>query len=160
MDKLSGVVLGCGTHQSLECGWGIVVSHLYYSALKSAEYCGECGFVHVLWLYVCLLISFCYVQFGPELSTAMSCQMASCSRKGVTSFHVLSFCCLRLNMLRNVPLFFGIQSIGIACLSAADIHHPGVVYRSILRSRSGRKPSGHLGNLCLNCFDSSIKGIS
>ena len=69
MDKLSNVVSECGSHQPLECGWGITVSHLYYSALKSAEYCGEHGFAHVLRLYAHLLISFCHVQLGPELST-------------------------------------------------------------------------------------------
>ena len=68
MDKLSDVVSECGGHQLLECGWNITVSHLYYSALKSAEYCGEHGFVHVFGLYACLLISFCHIQFGPELS--------------------------------------------------------------------------------------------
>ena len=90
---------------------------------------------------------------------ATSCLIVSYSGNGVTSFHVLSFCCLRLNTVRNVPFFFGIQSIGVTCLSAAGIHHPAVVYRSILRASSGRKASGHLGNLCLSCFDSSIKGI-
>ena len=91
---------------------------------------------------------------------ATSCLIASCSGNGVTSFHVLSFCYLRSNMVRNVLFFFGIQSMGVACLSAAAIHHPAMVYHSILWASSGRKASGHLGNLCLSCFDSSIKGIS
>ena len=68
MDELSDVVLECGGHQPLECGWGITVSHLYYLALKIAEYCGEHGFVHILRIYAHLLISFCHVQFGPESS--------------------------------------------------------------------------------------------
>ena len=68
MDKFSNVVSECGSHQPLECGWGITLSHLYYLALKSTEYCGECGFAHILGLYAHLLISFCHVQFGPELS--------------------------------------------------------------------------------------------
>ena len=90
----------------------------------------------------------------------MSCWMASCSGKGVTTFHVLLFCCLRLNMVCKVPFFFGIQSIGVACLSAAGIYHPAMVYHSILHASSGLKASGHWGNLCLSCSDSSIKGIS
>ena len=69
LHKLSDVVSECGSHQLLKCGWCITVSHLYCSALKSAEYCRECGFMHVLGLYVHFLISFCHVQFGPELST-------------------------------------------------------------------------------------------
>ena len=68
MDEFSDIVLECGGHQLLECGWGITVSHLYYSALKCAEYFGECGFAHVLRLYARLLISFSHVQFGPESS--------------------------------------------------------------------------------------------
>ena len=69
MYKLSNIVSECGCHQPLKCGWSITVSHLYDSALKRAEYCGECGFAHILRLYVCLLISLCHVQFGPEFST-------------------------------------------------------------------------------------------
>ena len=95
-----------------------------------------------------------------NLAHATSCLIVSCSGNSVTSFHVLSFCCLRSNTVCNVPFFFGIQSIGVACLSAAGIHHPAVVYRSILQASLGQKASGHLGNLCLSCFDSSIKGIS
>ena len=34
---------------------------------ESAEYHGEHGFAHILGLYMCLLISLCHVQFGPEL---------------------------------------------------------------------------------------------
>ena len=69
MDKFSDVVSECGGHQLLECGWDITVSHLYYLALKSAEYHGEHGFAHILWFYAHLLISLCYFQLGPELST-------------------------------------------------------------------------------------------
>ena len=83
----------------------------------------------------------------------------SLCRKGVTSFHVFSFCCCRLNMIHNVPFFFGIHSIGIACFMAADTHHPAVVYRSIFQVSSEWNASGHSGSLCLSCFDSSIKGI-
>ena len=76
------------------------------------------------------------------------------------SFHVFSFCCHRSNMVLNVPFFFGIHSIGIACFAVAGTHHPVVVYRSIFGVSSERNASGHLGSLCLSCFDSSIKGIS
>ena len=86
-------------------------------------------------------------------------QIASCSGKGVTSFQVLSFCCHGSNMVCNVPFFFRIHSIGVACLAAVGIHHPAVVYHLIFRASSGRTASGHLGSLCLSCFDSSIRGI-
>ena len=89
----------------------------------------------------------------------MSWQLASCSGKSVTFFQVLLFCCHRLNMVHNVPFFFEIQSIGMASLSAVGIHHPAMVYLSIFWASSGQNASGHLGNLCLSCFDSSIKGI-
>ena len=86
--------------------------------------------------------------------------IVSCLRKGVTSFQVLLFCCRRLNTVCKVLFFFGIHSIGIAYLAAATIHHPAVVYHSIFQASSGQNASGHLGSLCLSCFDSSIKGIS
>ena len=76
------------------------------------------------------------------------------------SFHVFSFCCHRSNTVCNVPFFFGIHSIGVACFAAAGTHHPAVVYCSIFQVSSEQNTSGHLGNLCLSCFDSSIKGIS
>ena len=76
------------------------------------------------------------------------------------SFHVFSFCCHRSNTVCNVPFFFGIHSIGAACFAAAGTHHPAVVYCSIFQASSEWNASGHLGSLCLSCFDSSIKGIS
>ena len=57
------------SHQPLECGGCIAVSHLHYSALKGAEYCRECCLTDILWSYVCLLISFCHIQFGSEPSS-------------------------------------------------------------------------------------------
>ena len=63
-------------------------------------------------------------------------------------------------MVLNVPFFFGIHSIGVACFAAAGTHHPVVVYCSVFQASSERNASGHLGSLCLSCFDSSIKGIS
>ena len=75
------------------------------------------------------------------------------------SFHVFSFCCRRLNTVLNVPFFFGIHSIGVACFAAAGTHHPAVVYCSIFQVSSEWNASGHLGSLCLSCFDSLIKGI-
>ena len=64
-------------------------------------------------------------------------------------------------MVHNVPFFFSIQSIGIACFAAAGTHHPVVVvYHSVFQASSEWNASGHLGSLCLSCFDSSIKGIS
>ena len=62
-------------------------------------------------------------------------------------------------MVLNVLFFFGIHSIGVACFVAAGTHHPVVVYHSIFRASSEQNASGHLGNLCLSCFDLSIKGI-
>ena len=52
------------------------------------------------------------------------------------------------------------HSIGVACFVAAGTHYPAVVYRSIFQASSEQNASGHLGNLCLSCFDSLIKGIS
>ena len=63
-------------------------------------------------------------------------------------------------MVLNVPFFFGIHSIGVACFAAAGTHHPAVAYHLIFRASSEQNASGHLGSLCLSCFDSSIKGIS
>ena len=83
----------------------------------------------------------------------------SLSGKGVTSFHVFLFCCRRLNTVCSVLFFFGIRSIGVACFAAAGTHHPAVVYHSIFQVSSEQNTSGHLGSLCLSCFDSSIKGI-
>ena len=74
--------------------------------------------------------------------------------------YVFSFCCRRSNTVLNVPFFFGIHSIGDACFVAAGTHHPVVVYHLIFSTSSEENASGHLGSLCLSCFDSSIKGIS
>ena len=52
------------------------------------------------------------------------------------------------------------HNIGIACFATAGTHHPAVVYHSIFQVSSEQNTSGHLGNLHLSCFDSSIKGIS
>ena len=76
------------------------------------------------------------------------------------SFHVFLFCCCRSNTVLSVLFFFGIHSIGVACFSAAGTHHPAVVYCSIFWASSEWNTSGHLGSLCLCCFDSLIKGIS
>ena len=89
----------------------------------------------------------------------MSWHIASWSGKGVASFHVFSFCCCRSNTVHSIPFFFGMHSIGIACFATAGTHHPAVVYYSIFQMSSEQNASGHLGNLCLSCFDSSIKGI-
>ena len=35
------------------------------------------------------------------------------------------------NTVLDVPFFFGIHSIGVACFAAAGTHHPAVVYCSI-----------------------------
>ena len=63
-------------------------------------------------------------------------------------------------MVLNILFFFGIHGIGVACFAAAGTHHPAVVYHSIFQASLEQNASGHLGNLCLSCFDSSIKGIS
>ena len=42
---------------------------------------------------------------------------------------------------------------------AAGTPHPAVVYHSIFRASSERNTSGHLGSLCLSCFDLLTKGI-
>ena len=57
------------SHQLLKCGGCIAVSHLHYSALKSAKYCRECHFSNILWPYACLLISLCHIQLGSERSS-------------------------------------------------------------------------------------------
>ena len=67
---------------------------------------------------------------------------------------------LQINTVLNVLFFFGIHSIGITCFVAAGTHHLVVVYCSIFWVSSEQNASGHLGSLCLGCFDSSIKGIS
>ena len=123
---------------------------------ESAEYCRECCLTDILCSYARLLISFCHIQFESELSS----RYITWSGKGVTSFHMFSFCCYRLNTVLSVPFFFGIHSIDVACFVAAVNHHAVMVYHSILQASSEQNTSGHLGSLCLSCFDSSIKGIS
>ena len=68
MYKPSKEVLEYSSHQLLKCGGCIVISHLHYSALKSAEYCRECCFSDILWSYARLLISLCHIQLGSEFS--------------------------------------------------------------------------------------------
>ena len=68
MYKPSKEVLEYSSHQLLKCGGCIVISHLHYSALKSAEYCRECHFSDILWSYARLLISLCHIQLGSEFS--------------------------------------------------------------------------------------------
>ena len=58
----------CSSHQPLECGGCIAISHLHYLALKSAEYCREYHLADILWSYVQLFISFSHIQLGSELS--------------------------------------------------------------------------------------------
>ena len=62
-------------------------------------------------------------------------------------------------MVRKVPFVFGLDSMGIACFTAAGTHHPVVVYHLIFQVSSEQNASGHLGSVCLSCFDSPIKGI-
>ena len=57
------------SHQPLEFGGCIAISHLHYLALKCAEYCRECRFPNILWSYVHLLISHCHIQLGSEFSS-------------------------------------------------------------------------------------------
>ena len=57
------------SHQPLECGGCIAISHLHFLALKCAEYCRECHLANILWPYAHLFIGFCYIQFGPEISS-------------------------------------------------------------------------------------------
>ena len=82
-----------------------------------------------LWSYVHLVISLCHIQFGSELCSCYI--MTYCVLIWEWSFHVFLFCCCRSNMVLNVPFFFGIHTIGVACFAAAGTHHPAVVYRSI-----------------------------
>ena len=56
------------SHQPLECGGCIAISHLHYSALKSAKYCRECCLADILWSFGHLLISFSHIQFGSGFS--------------------------------------------------------------------------------------------
>ena len=57
------------SHQPLECGGCIAISHLHYLALKGAKYSRECCFSNILWSYACLLISLCHIQLGSEISS-------------------------------------------------------------------------------------------
>ena len=66
-ESLGGLSEG-SRHKLLKCWWGITVTHLYDIALECAEYCGECGFIHIFRLNASLLISLSHVQFGPESS--------------------------------------------------------------------------------------------
>ena len=118
------------------------------------------SFSDILWSYAHLLLSFCHIQFGSECSSCYIMMYCVLIWEGCYILPCISFCCRRSNMVLNVPFFFGIHSIGVACFAAAGTHHPAVVYRSIFQASSEQNASGHLGNLCLSCFDSSIKGIS
>ena len=62
--------------------------------------------------------------------------------------------------LRAMCKYSTLLTISVTCFAAAGTHHPAVVYRSIFQANSEWNTSGHLGNLCLSCFDSLIKGIS
>ena len=150
----------CSGHQPLKCGGCIAISHLHYLALKSAKFCRECRFSNILWSYACLLISFCHIQFGSECSSHYIMTYCVLIWERHYSFHVFLFCCCRLNTVLNVPFFFGMHGIRVACFVAAGTHHPAVVYHLIFRASSEWNASGHLGSLCLSCFDSLIKGIS
>ena len=113
----SGKFLEYSSHQLLECGGCIAISHLHYLALKCAKYCRECCFADILWSYACLLISFSHIQFGSEPS---SCYI-------MTDCILIRERCHRLNMVCSIPLFFSMHSIGIACFAAPGAHHPAVV---------------------------------
>ena len=144
MYKPSEEVLEYSGHQPLKCGGCIAIPLLHYSALKHAEYCRECCFSNILWSYVCLLISLSVISnLDLNLAHTISWRIASWYEKGVTSFHIFSFCCRRLNTVLNVPIFFGIHSIGVACFAAAGTHHPAVVYRLIFWVSSEWNASGH-----------------
>ena len=67
--KPSKKVLEYSSRQPLKCRTCIAISHLHYSALKSAKYCRECHFSNILWPYAHLLISLCHIQLGSELSS-------------------------------------------------------------------------------------------
>ena len=134
MYKPSDEIIECDCHQTLKSRWGITVPHLYYLALKCAKYHRECSFIHVLRFNAYLLISSVMSSLDLKSAHTTSWQIVSCSGKGVTSSHVLLFCCLRFNMGCKVPFFSGIHSMGMVCLPAAGIHHPAVVYYLIFLS--------------------------
>ena len=69
MYKPSKKSLEYSSHQLLECGGCIAISHLHYLALKCAKYCRECHLADILWPYEHLLIGFCHIQFGSEISS-------------------------------------------------------------------------------------------
>ena len=150
----------CSGHQPLKCGGRIAISHLHYLALESAKFCRECRFSNILWSYACLVISLCHIQLGSEFSLCYIMTYCVLIWERHYSFHVFLLCCCRSNKVLNVPFFYGRHSIGVTCFVAAGTHHPAVVYHSIFQASSERNASGHLGNLCLSCFDSSMKGIS
>ena len=159
MYKYSEEISEYSGHQLLKCGGCIAIPQLHYLALKCAKYWRESHLADILCSYVRLFISFCHIQLGSEFSLHYIMTYGILIWESVTSFHVFSFCCDRLNTVLNVPFFFGIHSIGVACFAAAGTHHPVVVYRLIFRVSSEWNASGHLGSLCLSGFDSSIKGI-
>ena len=68
MHESSKKLLEYSGHQQLECGRCIAISHLHYSALKGAEYSRECCLSDIFCSYVHLLITFCHIQLGSEVS--------------------------------------------------------------------------------------------
>ena len=104
---------------------------LHHLTLKGAKYSRECCFCNILWSYACLLISPCHIQLGSENSLCYIMTYCVLIWERCHLLPCISFCCCRSNTVLNVPFFFGIHSIGIACFAAAGIHHPGVVYHSI-----------------------------
>ena len=93
----------------------------------------------------------------PHLSK-MELQSIGWSGKGVTSFHVFSFCCCWLNTVLNV-LFFLVYTASVLLVLRLLVPTT-LVYHSIFWASSEWNTSGHLGSQCLSCFDSLIKGIS
>ena len=150
MYEPSEKILEYSSHQPLECGRCIAISHLHYLALKSAEYSRECCLSDILWSYAHLLINLCHSQLGSEIS---SCYIMMYCILIWERCHVFPCILVLLSQIEygsQCTVFLGIHSIGIACFVAAGTHHPVVVYHSIFQASSEQNTSGHLGSLCLD----------
>ena len=76
------------------------------------------------------------------------------------SFSILSFCIRRSNTIRNLPLFFNMQSMGTACQAVVGTHHLALVYRLIFSASSAFNASGHLGKQFMIRLPGSMSLIS
>ena len=116
------------------------------------------SFSDILWSYARLFISLCHIQFGSELCLRYIMMYCILIWEG---YYILP--CILVLLLQieygswcTVFLWYTQHWCHLFC---SCWHPPVVVYHSIFWASSEQNTSGHLGNLCLSCFDSSIKGI-